>query len=76
MGMEALPSWVSCVAIWTKMRAWVPLVWRKEESAGQVPVEGGIPLGGMFSRVDVGLFPSSRWKGVTMDSTGHLRAGP
>ena len=47
------------------MRAWAPLVQRKEESVGQVPVEGATP-GGMLSRVDMGAFPSSRWKGVTI----------
>ena len=55
MGMEAPPSWVSCFAAWTKVRAQVPLVQRKEESVGQVPVEGDTP-GGMLSRVDVGAF--------------------
>ena len=45
MGTEALPSWASCVATWTEATAWAPLVQRKEESVGQVPVEGGIPLG-------------------------------
>ena len=43
MGMEAPPSQASCVTTWTEARAQVPLVQRKEESMGQVPVEG-IPL--------------------------------
>ena len=42
-GMEAPPTWVSHVTIWTKVRAQVLLVQRKEESVEQVPVEGGIP---------------------------------
>ena len=65
MGMEAPLSWASCAAAWTKMRALVLLGQRKEESVGQVPVEGDTP-GGMLSRVDIGTFPSSRWKGVTI----------
>ena len=40
---------------------------RKEESAGQVPLQEGYP-GGMLSRVDIGTFPSSRWHGVIIIS--------
>ena len=65
MGKEASPSQASCVAAWTKVRAWALLGQRKEEPAGQVPVEGGYPWG-MLSRVDVGAFPSSRSKGLTI----------
>ena len=65
MGMEAPPGQVSHVTAWTKVRAWAPLVMGKEKSVQQVPVEGGTP-GGMHSRVDIGAFPSSRWKGVTI----------
>ena len=62
MGMEAPPSWMSCATTWTEVRAWVLLGQRKEESVGQVPVEGDTPRG-ILSRVDTGAFPSSRWKG-------------
>ena len=41
MEMEAPPSWASCVATWTKARAQVLWAQRKEESVGQIPVEGG-----------------------------------
>ena len=65
MGMEAPPGQTSCAAAWTEVRAWVLLGQRKEESVGQVPVEGDTP-GGILSRVDNGAFPSSRCKGVTI----------
>ena len=42
MGMEAQPS---CVVTWTKARAWTLWEQRKEESMGQIPVEGGYPWG-------------------------------
>ena len=45
MGMENPPGQASCVATWTEARAQVLLGQKKEGSAGQVPVEGGIPLG-------------------------------
>ena len=45
MGIEAPPGWVSFVAAWTKVMAQALLGQRKEESAGQVPVEGGYPWG-------------------------------
>ena len=45
MGTEAPPGLVSSATTWTKARAWALLGQRKEEFAGQVPVEGGIPHG-------------------------------
>ena len=45
MGTEALPSQVSCATAWTKVRIQSLLGQRKGESAGQVPVQKGIPLG-------------------------------
>ena len=65
MGMEAPPSLASCATTWTEVMAWSLLGQRKEESVGQVPVEGDTP-GGMLRRVDIGAFSSSRWKGVTI----------
>ena len=65
MGKEDSPSQASCVATWTKVRAWALWGQRKKESVGQIPVEGGYP-GGMLNRVEVGAFPGSRWKGVTI----------
>ena len=44
MGMVAPPSQVSGVTAWTEVGAWV-LLGQRKESVGQVPVEGGIPLG-------------------------------
>ena len=43
MRTESSPSQASCVTIWTMVRAQMPLVQRKEESVGQVPVEGRYP---------------------------------
>ena len=65
MRTEALPSWASCAATWTKVRAQALLGQRKEESVGQVPVEGDTPRE-MLRRVGIGEFPSSRWKGTTV----------
>ena len=45
MEIEAPPGWASCVAAWTEVRAQLLLGQRKEESVGQVPVEGGYPWG-------------------------------
>ena len=45
MGTEAPPSQASCATTWTEARAWVLLEKSKEESAGQVPVEGVSPQG-------------------------------
>ena len=45
MGMEAPSSRASCVATWTEVRTWSLLGQRKEESVGQVPIEGGYPQG-------------------------------
>ena len=44
--MVAPLGWVSHVTIWTEVRTRVLLVQRKEESMGQVPVKGRIPLEG------------------------------
>ena len=65
MGMEAPPSWASCVATWTKARA--QALWGRGRRSlwGRFLLKGDI-AGGMISRVDVGAFPSSRWKGVTI----------
>ena len=45
MGTEVPPSWASCATTWTEVRAKALLGQRKEESVGQVPVEGGYPWG-------------------------------
>ena len=43
--METLPSWVSGAAAWAEIRAWALWGQGKEESLGQIPVEGEILLG-------------------------------
>ena len=43
--MEPPPDQASCVTAWTEVKVQLLLGQRKEESAGQVPVQEGIPLG-------------------------------
>ena len=51
MGMEAQPGQASCVTAWTKVRAQILWGQKKEESVGQIPIEGEIPLGEWLNRV-------------------------
>ena len=65
MGMEALPDQVSPVAAWTKVRAQAPLCGGMRSPWGRFLLRGDTP-GRMLNRVDVGVFPISRWNGVTI----------
>ena len=65
-GERAPPSQASGATIWTRTDIQGLLGQWKEESAWQIPVQEGIPPGGMLNRVDIGAYPSNRWYGVIM----------